>query len=263
MPLGRGELAPWSQGPVRWIAVPVYAMTSPHDDTGQPRTQRSSSAESLPKPPRRRNTGRALALLMTLGCCVGTLPASADVYVHVDPDGTRHFTNVPSGGRSWKLLYREEAQGKPGAKRQRATRGRTDSARYRRYDAFLREAAGLYQLPEALLRAVVRVESDFRPEAVSPDGARGLMQLMPATGRSMGVRDPFDPRQNILGGSRFLRVLANRFDGNIELTLAGYNAGEGAVRKYGNKIPPYPETQRYVRRVLAHYNRYLRGLADS
>ena len=105
------------------------------------------------------------------------------------------------------------------------------------------------------------MESDFVPTAVSRVGALGLMQLMPQTARSMGVTDPFDPRQNILGGSRYLRVLANRFEGDLILTTAAYNAGGGAVQRYGG-IPPFAETQRYVRRVLEHYQRYRSGFFD-
>ena len=114
------------------------------------------------------------------------------------------------------------------------------------------------QMPEPFIRAVMRVESDFNPTVVSRAGAMGLMQLMPKTARSMGVADPFDARQNILGGARYLRILANRFKGDLVLTVAAYNAGEGAVEKY-NGIPPYKETQRYVRRVLKHYYAYRSG----
>ena len=129
-----------------------------------------------------------------------------------------------------------------------------------RYTSLIDEAAQLYQLPHSFIRAVMRVESDFNPEVVSRAGAMGLMQLMPKTARSMGVSDPFDARQNILGGARYLRILANRFKGDLVLTVAAYNAGEGAVEKH-NGIPPYKETQRYVRRVLKHYYAYRGGSA--
>ena len=128
----------------------------------------------------------------------------------------------------------------------------TSPDRYVRYDHHIREAANLYQLPESFIRAVMRVESDFSPEVVSHAGAMGLMQLMPRTASSMGVRDPFDPRQNILGGARYLRVLANKFNGDLVLTIAAYNAGEGAVVRYRG-VPPYAETRRYVQRVLRYY----------
>jgi soluble lytic murein transglycosylase-like protein len=124
--------------------------------------------------------------------------------------------------------------------------------RYNRYDGHIREAARLYQLPESFIRAVMRVESDFSPGVVSHAGAMGLMQLMPRTAASMGVRDPFDARQNILGGSRYLRILANKFNGDLVLTIAAYNAGEGAVMRHRG-VPPYSETRRYVQNVLRYY----------
>ncbi len=124
-----------------------------------------------------------------------------------------------------------------------------------RYDAHIREAARLYHLPEALIRAVIKVESNFDPRAVSPANAHGLMQMLPSTAERMMVTDIFDPRQNILGGSRYLRVLANTFNGDLQLTVAAYNAGEGAVAKYGG-IPPYAETQDYVVKVLSYYQLY-------
>lgn len=119
----------------------------------------------------------------------------------------------------------------------------------------LAEAALLFSLPLAYLRAVAEVESKFDPRAVSVDGAMGVMQLMPFTARKMGVVDPFDARQNILGGARFLRLLANQWHGDIERTTASYNAGAGAVVKYDG-VPPYRETQRYVARVLRLYRLY-------
>jgi hypothetical protein len=116
------------------------------------------------------------------------------------------------------------------------------------------DAARRYSLPEAYLLAVATVESRFDPRAVSVDGAAGVMQLMPFTATKMGVNDPFDPRQNIFGGARFLRILANRWHGDLALTTASYNAGAGAVEKYGG-IPPFPETQRYVAKVTGLYRR--------
>ena len=129
---------------------------------------------------------------------------------------------------------------------------RPDPGRVQRYDPHIKEAAQLYQLPEAFIRAIVLVESNFFPDVISEDGAMGLMQLMPATALNMGVLDAFDPRQNVLGGTRYLRVLANRFNGDLVLTVAAYNAGEFAVQKYRG-VPPFAETRRYVRRVLHHY----------
>jgi soluble lytic murein transglycosylase-like protein len=131
----------------------------------------------------------------------------------------------------------------------------TSPSRVNRYDTHIREAATLYRLPEAYLRAVMKTESNFDPRVISPAGAVGLMQLMPFTAERMMVADIFDPRQNILGGARYLRLLANAFNGDIHLTTAAYNAGEHAVIRYGG-IPPYEETQNYVVKVLEQYEKY-------
>jgi len=122
-------------------------------------------------------------------------------------------------------------------------------------EPYFAEAAQLYKLPVDFLRAVAHVESGFYASALSVDGAMGVMQLMPFTARKMGVTRPDDARQNIFGGARFLRILANQWAGDIVLTVASYNAGAGAVKKYGG-VPPYAETQRYVRRVLARFQAY-------
>jgi soluble lytic murein transglycosylase-like protein len=110
-------------------------------------------------------------------------------------------------------------------------------------------------------------ESTFKPKAMSHKGARGLMQLMPGTAARFGVTSIWDPKQNIEGGTRYMRWLLNKFDGNVNLALAGYNAGEGAVMKYGNRIPPYSETQEYVRRISKRYalirDPYAASLANS
>jgi soluble lytic murein transglycosylase-like protein len=170
----------------------------------------------------------------------------ADIYRQVDADGTISFTSRPKQGAKLYAKERKAAVFMPS----------DDSAeRFSRYDEYIRQAATLYQIPEELVRAVIRVESDFDPRAVSPANARGLMQLIPETAERMMVSDSFDPRQNIFGGVRYLRVLANLFNGDIQLTIAAYNAGEGAVMRYGG-IPPYQETQDYVVKVLGHYRQY-------
>jgi hypothetical protein len=128
-----------------------------------------------------------------------------------------------------------------------ATSGATDPAAIERTIA---KAAEKYRLPGRLIESVIRAESAFRPDAVSPAGAQGLMQLMPATARELGVVDPFDPAQNIDGGARYIRQMLDRFDGDLKLALAAYNAGPGTVARYNGNVP-YPETQAYVERVLA------------
>jgi soluble lytic murein transglycosylase-like protein len=205
---------------------------------------------------------RVLAAVGLVSLIAGT-PAAvrADIYRCKRADGTHHYTNIREQSRRCQLVVRGSR--KPAPKTNpgkssgtRTTRiGSTDPGRYSRYDHLIGEAANLYQLPESFIRAVMRVESNFNPTVVSRAGAMGLMQLMPKTAYSMGVSDPFDVRQNILGGARYLRILANRFQGDLVLTVAAYNAGEAAVEKF-NGIPPYQETQRYVRRVLKHYYAY-------
>jgi soluble lytic murein transglycosylase-like protein len=117
-------------------------------------------------------------------------------------------------------------------------------------------AAKDYSLPVSLVAAIVKAESGFNPYAVSRTGAIGLMQLMPDTARSLGIRQPYDPISNIYGGVRYFRKLLDRYNGNVHLALAAYNAGPGAVEKYGLRIPPYSETQHYVPKVLTYYKQF-------
>ncbi len=120
-------------------------------------------------------------------------------------------------------------------------------------DGFIVSSAARNGVDPVLIYAMMHQESSFKPRAISPKGARGLMQLMPGTAARYGVSNVFDPRQNIEGGTRYIRFLLDLFDGDVKLALAGYNAGEGAVQKYGYNIPPYSETQEYVRRISRRY----------
>jgi hypothetical protein len=121
-------------------------------------------------------------------------------------------------------------------------------------DGYIMDSATRHGLDPLLIYSVMHQESSFKQRAISHKGARGLMQLMPGTAARFGVTNIFDPKQNIEGGSRYMKFLLNRFEGNLSLALAGYNAGEGAVDKYGWRIPPYAETQEYVRRISRRYN---------
>lgn len=125
------------------------------------------------------------------------------------------------------------------------------------YDRMVNRIARTYGVESALLHAVISVESRYRPAAISKAGAIGLMQLMPMTAKRYGVADPLDPMQNVRGGARYLRYLLKKYNNDRNLALAAYNAGEASVAKYGNQIPPYPETTEYVPRVMEYYRRYL------
>lgn len=133
--------------------------------------------------------------------------------------------------------------------------GRFNAVNRQRLAPTIQQVASAYQLEPALLHAVISAESSYNPQAHSPKGARGLMQLMPATAKRFGVSNPYDPTENLHGGARYLRWLLDLFT-DLPLALAAYNAGEGAVQRYGNTIPPYQETQTYVRRVLDFYRHY-------
>lgn len=229
----------------------------------------------MPRPvraqPRSRRTaaGRWRGLLLAavlLGALIAgarwAAPAEADIYTWVDDDGVAHYTNLkpPRGKGAKKVMTETPRKGTKAAAERGACRGCDavpardfTSERYHRYDAHIAEAAALYRIPEALIRAVIKTESDYDPRVVSAVGAKGLMQLMPAAQGDMGVGDVFDPRINILGGTRLLRILANKFDGDVVLTIAAYHAGAGAVTKYGNQVPPYERTRQYLRIVLDRY----------
>jgi soluble lytic murein transglycosylase-like protein len=174
---------------------------------------------------------------------VTAAPAWAEVYRLKAPDGTVHFTNAPTDPQYRRLS---------GATGSEAGWLRLPKGDTRPYLHEITEASNRYGVPDRLVTAVIRAESGFNPHAVSRKGAQGLMQLMPATASGLGVRNSFDPRENIHGGVRHLRALIDRFPGNLPLAIAAYNAGEKAVLTYGG-IPPYPETQDYVGKVMRFY----------
>ena len=187
--------------------------------------------------------------------------ALADIYQYTDKEGVLHFTSAPPAVAGAKLLFK--GSGNAGAVRPGVIPFMPqdrDVARFNRYDDWIRQSATLYQIPEALVRAVMKVESDYDPRSVSVSGARGLMQLMPDTASSLQVRDIDDPRENIFGGVKLLRILANTFNGDLELTVAAYNAGPDAVMRHGG-IPPYQQTRDYVVKVPGYYRRY-RSIPD-
>ena len=169
--------------------------------------------------------------------------AHAETYRFVESDGTVHLTNTPTDPLYQRMGFTS------GTEHGWLQLPLPDLADLSPYALEIREAAGRYGVEEALIKAVIRVESGFNSRAVSSKGARGLMQLMPGTASMLGVRDSFDPRQNIDGGVRHLRGLIDRFGNDLKLALAAYNAGEQAVVTHGG-IPPYRETRDYVTRIL-------------
>lgn len=173
------------------------------------------------------------------------LPASAagDIYRYVDEKGVTVFTDRPVHA-GYKVHVRER-----GSFRLASLSG------YYPYRDVVIEACSIYSMDEALIRAVMEVESDYNRFAISSAGARGLMQLMPETALHLGVRNVWDPRQNIHAGTAYLKRFIKRFSGNMELALAAYNAGPNAVAYYG-RVPPYPQTVNYVRKVMLLYRDY-------
>jgi len=178
-------------------------------------------------------------------CAVVLLPAPAAAQIYSWRDA--HGTLVLSDRALDTPTKIYEVPGAPAYRTTTAAAAIVPTAR-ERFESFVLAHAQRHALRPELVRAVIQVESGFNPFATSPKGAMGLMQLMPATARQLGVRNPYDPDDNIRGGTAYLRQLLNRYDGNEELALAAYNAGSGAVDRYGH-VPPYRETRDYVRRV--------------
>ncbi len=189
-----------------------------------------------------------LALCAIMVLCGENIPAYADIYRYVDKNGVMHFTNAPTS--SLYKVYRRDSD--YGISSGHSYSFKPDAYTSTKYDAYINMACQLHGLPFNLIKAIIKVESNFNHRAVSPKGAQGLMQLMPGTARLMNVYDSFDPWDNISGGTRYLRGLLDRFEGKVSLALAGYNAGPENVAKY-NGIPPFEETQVYVKRVIQYY----------
>ena len=176
--------------------------------------------------------------LLLLGFCYYHDSCRADIYRYVDENGVIHFTNIPNH-KDYRLIIKN-----------------SKDSRYkeRRYDNIIRTLCRKYNIDTALVKAIIKAESEFNPYAVSRKGAQGLMQLMPQKARELRVSNPFDPYQNLKGGIRHLRRLLDRFDGNISLVLAAYNAGENVVMRE-NRVPPFKETRNYIKKVL-EYKKY-------
>ena len=196
---------------------------------------------------RRAVAGVALAIA---SLTIGAPTTRADIYTRTNSKGVLEATDVPA--QLFKLAYRSKGTLVHSAGFRMRTSANTE------FDALINAAAALHGVSRDLVRAIIQVESDFDQLAVSTAGARGLMQLMPATARRFGVTDSFDARQNIFAGTRYLRILLDTYGEDVTRSAAAYNAGEGAVAHYGG-VPPFRETQNYVRRV----NALLGGAGDA
>lgn len=209
---------------------------------------------------------RKLSVIITFASLLVVSSAHAELYKYQGPNGEVLITTeahpdlklleVIEGKAPTKPATKSSAQAttKSGALVNTTPPSRIANDGESAFDDLIEEAADAYDVPFGFIKAVIRVESNFNPAAVSPVGAMGLMQLMPRTAASVNVTDPFDPRQNIFGGARFLRILIDRYDGDINLILAAYNAGDAAVARYDGI--PYPQTRGYVANVYRWYRTY-------
>jgi soluble lytic murein transglycosylase-like protein len=184
---------------------------------------------------------RAL-LAVTYAALLSPSQGEAQIHVWRDANGNLVLSDrkLDAGAKTYEV---------PGAPTFRSTRPLASHAKRARFEPLVQEHAQRQGLRPDLVRAVIQVESGFNPRARSPKGAMGLMQLMPATARELGVRDAYDPAENVRGGTAYLRQLLDRYDGNEELALAAYNAGYGAVDRHGGQVPPFRETQDYVQKI--------------
>ena len=177
----------------------------------------------------------------------------ADIYKFTDTDGRVYYTDEPRHSL-YKRIIKSKTFRYSNTNNYHAKVHAFSGANKKKFAELIQQAAYRHQVDAKLVHAVIQTESAYNPTAQSPKGAVGLMQLMPDTARRFGVTDRNDPDQNVDGGTRYLKHLINMFNPNLDLAVAAYNAGENAVIRYNNSIPPYPETQNYVKQVLALYN---------
>ena len=202
-------------------------------------------------------------IILLILFAIPVLAAGGGIYVYVDDEGVSHYTNVPTSSRYKPMQMRQLNTPRPGSvSTEKAGRYRPDSGlNPTPYDRHIQQAAQSQRLDPLLIKAIIKAESNFNRYAVSRSGAQGLMQLMPETARDMMVANPFDPADNIAGGTRYFRNLLNSYDGDLALSLAAYNAGPSRVAKKG-PLPRIRETREYVRRVIHNYRSY-QQIADA
>ncbi len=193
---------------------------------------------------------RRLVRLLPVLLLLLPLASQAEIFKYRGPNGGLHFTDRPMGG-GYKLLWRSG----PSKSRSNGYSAAMMQENKTKFTPLIEEVAKDLRLHPGLLHAMVKVESAYNPRAVSKRGAQGLMQLMPETASRYGVSDSYDPKQNLEGGARYFSDLLREFEFDLRLALAAYNAGENAVKRYGNTIPPFPETMDYVDKVLGEYER--------
>jgi soluble lytic murein transglycosylase-like protein len=197
-----------------------------------------------------------LFLLTAVAASALAAPAFADIYSFKDERGVVHFTNITPSDKRFRMIRREANNPAPMPVAYGGAVYMPSQATIQRFNSLIEAAAQTHGVDSALVHAVISAESGYNPTALSKAGARGLMQLMPATAQRYGVQNIMDPQENIHGGVKYLRDLLTMFSGNMELAVAAYNAGENAVIKYGHKIPPYAETVNYVPKVIGFYNKF-------
>jgi soluble lytic murein transglycosylase-like protein len=195
--------------------------------------------------------GRTVSRIFFILLIALTAPTRADVYVYTDAEKVAHYTNTPGHDHYQRLSALMEVEGVRNRAGAAVVKGNAAA-----YAPQIEEAASEAGIDAALVHAVITAESGYNPSALSRTGAQGLMQLMPGTAKRYAVKDAYDPKQNIRGGTLYLRDLLDMFDNDLKLAVAAYNAGENAVIRHGRKIPPYRETQAYVPKVLRLYDKY-------
>jgi soluble lytic murein transglycosylase-like protein len=196
-------------------------------------------------------------IIALLAAMAGSWPAQADIYSYRDENGVLNFTNIPPNNGHYKvrIAYKQAKHTATPPQTVFYRNGNHPGTLSPQLEAIVKHVSQDYAVDKSLVQAVIHAESDFDANAVSPKGASGLMQLMPETAQRYGVRDIFDPEQNIIGGVRYLRDLLETFGHDVRLALAAYNAGEQTVLRYGG-VPPFPETMQYVDKVMLLHSRY-------